>query len=47
VILTNSIKDMLYGDYSSGASKFFEAALIIAAVGCGVLSALIIGLKGF
>ncbi len=47
VVLTNSIKDMLYGDYSSGASKFFEAALIIAAVGCGVLSALFIGLKGF
>lgn len=47
VVLTNSIKDMLYGDYSSGASKFFEAALIIASVGCGVLSALIIGMKGF
>lgn len=47
VVLTNSIKDMLYGDYSSGASKFFEAALIIAAVGSGVLSALIIGMKGF
>lgn len=46
VVLTNSIKDVLYGDYSSGASKFFEAALIIAAVGCGVLTSLFISMKG-
>lgn len=44
VVLTNSIKDILYGDYSSGASKFFEAALIITAVGCGVMTSLFIGL---
>ncbi|MCR4943393.1 MAG: threonine/serine exporter family protein [Clostridium sp.] len=46
VVLTNSIKDMLYGDYSSGAAKFFEAGLIIAAVGCGVITSLFIGMKG-
>lgn len=44
VVLTNSIKDILYGDYSSGVSKFFEAALIITAVGCGVMTSLFIGL---
>lgn len=44
VILTNSIKDIIYGDYSSGSSKFFEAIIIITAVGCGVVTTLFIGL---
>lgn len=44
VVLTNSIKDIIYGDYSSGTSKFFEAMLIITAVGCGVVTTLFFGL---
>ena len=44
VVLTNSIKDIIYGDYSSGTSKFFEALLIITAVGCGVVTTLFFGL---
>lgn len=40
VALTNGIKDILYGDYVSGTSKFGEAMLIIIAMGVGIATAL-------
>lgn len=45
VILTNGIKDMLYGDFSSGISRFSEALIVIAAVSAGIATALL-SLKG-
>lgn len=40
VALTNGIKDILYGDYVSGISKFGEAMLIIIAMGIGIATSL-------
>lgn len=45
VILTNGIKDVIYGDFSAGCSKFFEALLIIIAVGIGIGTSLFIGIN--
>ena len=45
VILTNGIKDIIYGDFSAGCSKFFEALLIIVAVGVGIGTSLFIGIN--
>lgn len=45
VILTNGIKDILYGDFSSGISRFFEALLVIAAVSAGIATSMLV-LKG-
>lgn len=45
VILTNGIKDIIYGDFSAGCSKFFEALLIIIAVGVGIGTSLFIGIN--
>lgn len=43
VPLTNGIKDIIYGDFESGMTKFGEAMLIITAVGAGIGAALAIG----
>lgn len=45
VALTNGIKDLLYGDYVSGAAKFGEAMLIILAMGIGIISSLSLFMK--
>lgn len=45
VILTNGIKDMLYGDFSSGISRFSEALIVIAAISAGIATALV-SMKG-
>lgn len=45
VALTNGIKDILYGDFTSGIAKFGEAMLTITAVGAGIGTALALGLK--
>ncbi|WP_346939466.1 threonine/serine exporter family protein [uncultured Clostridium sp.] len=36
VALTNGIKDIIYGDFTSGISKVGEAVLIITAIGSGI-----------
>jgi uncharacterized membrane protein YjjP (DUF1212 family) len=46
VVLTNGIKDILYGDFSAGIAKFSEAMIAIIAVGVGIGTSLFIGLKG-
>jgi uncharacterized membrane protein YjjP (DUF1212 family) len=46
VVLTNGIKDILYGDFSAGIAKFSEAMIVIIAVGVGIGTSLFIGLKG-
>ncbi|MDD3429435.1 MAG: threonine/serine exporter family protein, partial [Oscillospiraceae bacterium] len=33
VVLTNGVKDIMYGNFAAGVSKFFEALMVIAAVG--------------
>lgn len=43
VALTNGIKDIIYGDFTSGMAKFGEAMLVIIAVGAGVGTALAFG----
>ncbi|MBP1743203.1 MAG: hypothetical protein H6Q58_181 [Firmicutes bacterium] len=43
VPLTNGIKDIIYGDFTSGFTKFGEAMLIITAVGAGIGAALTVG----
>lgn len=45
VALTNGIKDLLYGDYVSGAAKFGEAMLIIVAMGIGIVTSLSLFMK--
>lgn len=45
VALTNGIKDILYGDYVSGTSKFGEAMLIIIAMGVGIATVLSLLMK--
>lgn len=42
VILTNGIKDVLYGDFSSGISRFFEALIVITAVSVGIATSMIL-----
>lgn len=44
VALTNGIKDILYGDFISGISKFGESMLIIIAIGAGIAAALALGM---
>lgn len=46
VVLTNGIKDILYGDFSAGIAKFSEAMIVIIAVGVGIGTSLFIGMKG-
>lgn len=46
VVLTNGIKDILYGDFCAGMAKFSEAMIVIIAVGVGIGTSLFIGLKG-
>lgn len=46
VVLTNGIKDILYGDFSAGIAKFSEAMIVIIAVGVGIGASLFIGMKG-
>lgn len=46
VVLTNGIKDVLYGDFISGVSKFSEAVIVIVAVSAGIGSSLFVNLKG-
>jgi uncharacterized membrane protein YjjP (DUF1212 family) len=46
VVLTNGIKDVLCGDFSAGTAKFFEAMIVIIAVGVGIGTSLFISLKG-
>lgn len=43
VPLTNGIKDIIYGDFTSGLIKVGEAMLIITAIGAGIGAALTIG----
>lgn len=43
VVLTNGIKDVIYGYFSAGISRFCEALVIITAVSAGVATALFIG----
>jgi len=45
VALTNGIKDILYGDFVSGAAKFSEAMLIIVAMCVGIATALSLLMK--
>lgn len=40
VVLTNGIKDIIYGDFMSGIAKFCESMLVIIAVGAGIGAAL-------
>lgn len=40
VALTNGIKDIIYGDFTSGIAKFGEAMLVITAIGAGIGTAL-------
>ncbi|WP_346889654.1 threonine/serine exporter family protein [Clostridium sp. UBA1056] len=40
VALTNGIKDIIYGDFTSGISKVGEAVLIVTAMGSGIGTAL-------
>lgn len=42
VVLTNGIKDVIFGYFSAGISKFSEALVIITAVSAGVGTALLI-----
>ncbi len=42
VVLTNGIKDFIYGHYSSGMGKIFNAVLIVSVVAIGVAFALIL-----
>jgi uncharacterized membrane protein YjjP (DUF1212 family) len=44
VALTNGIKDVIYGDFTSGMAKFGEAMLIIIAIGAGIGTGLTIGI---
>jgi uncharacterized membrane protein YjjP (DUF1212 family) len=44
VALTNGIKDIIYGQFTAGMSKFGEAMLIIIAVGAGIGTALTLGI---
>lgn len=46
VVLTNGIKDVLYGDFSAGISKFCEALIVIIAVSAGIGTSLFINLRG-
>ena len=41
VVLTNGIKDVLYGNFSAGAARFSEALVIIIAISMGVAAALV------
>lgn len=45
VALTNGIKDIIYGDFTSGIAKFGEAMLIITAIGAGIGMALTLTLR--
>lgn len=47
IVLTNGFKDFVFGDFSSGMGKIFEAVLVVSAVAVGVGVALIIGARGF
>ncbi|GFZ33783.1 hypothetical protein CSC2_43090 [Clostridium zeae] len=47
VVLTNGIKDVIFGYFSAGIAKFCEALIIITAVSAGVGTALLVGMKGF
>lgn len=40
VVLTNSVRDFIYGDLLSGSSRFFEAIIIAASIAFGVASAI-------
>lgn len=40
VVLTNAVRDFIYGDLLSGSSRFFEAIIIASSVAFGVASAL-------
>ncbi|QAA33071.1 threonine/serine exporter family protein [Clostridium manihotivorum] len=42
VVLTNGIKDVIFGYFSAGIAKFCEALIIIVAVCAGVITALLI-----
>ena len=42
VVLTNGIKDVICGYFSSGISRFCEALIIIAAITIGIITILII-----
>ena len=44
VALANGIKDIIYGQFTSGMAKFGEAMLIITAVGAGIGTALTLGI---
>lgn len=44
VALTNGIKDIIYGDFTSGMVKFGEAMLVITAIGAGIAAALLVGI---
>lgn len=46
VVLTNGIKDVLYGDFSAGISKFCEALIVIIAISVGIGTLLFINLRG-
>ena len=46
VVLTNGIKDVLYGNFSAGAARFSEALVIIIAISMGVAAALV-GARGW
>jgi len=46
VVLTNGMKDIIYGDFTSGIARFFEALLVIAAISIGVGAVLLIATKG-
>ncbi|MDP4091674.1 MAG: threonine/serine exporter family protein [Bacillota bacterium] len=46
VVLTNGIKDVIFGYFSAGISRFSEALVIIIAVSAGVATALLAFMKG-